>query len=239
MNCTLCSISLPSLRAYISHLRLVHKKDPNFNVACIADGCSRVFSSFGGFGSHVYRHHRDKLGICSSSLSDSAPEQPVVSENDVDNFPHGAVGNDDNFPHDADDHSMIAAAEPEPQRDITYDVWHLLGISAEERKKSAAAFLLKLREICRVSEKSVIEIMEGSFSLFNEAFMTSKAEISALVCLAGANTSQIDGFHSMQLPNPFVGLETIYKQDRYFKQHFNYVVSQHFNVLGIIHHKSH
>lgn len=103
-----------------------------------------------------------------------------------------------------------------------------MALGAEERKRSAAAFLLKLREICRVSEKSVNEIMEGSFSLFNEAFMILKAEISSLVCLAGVNTSQIDGFQSMQLPNPFVGLETIYKQDRYFKQHFKYVVSEIF-----------
>ena len=111
--------------------------------------------------------------------------------------------------------------EPPP---VMYDMWQLLGISREQQKKTAASFLLKLREVCRVSEKSIGDIIDGTTHLFNQAFMVSRAEISDTLSCNGIDASSIQ---STQLPNPFTDLETIYKQDKYFKESFNYLVSVH------------
>ena len=63
VNCRLCGIPSPTLKLYISHLRTVHGKDPNFNVMCNIDGCREVFRTFSAFNSHVYRHHRMAVGL--------------------------------------------------------------------------------------------------------------------------------------------------------------------------------
>lgn len=104
---------------------------------------------------------------------------------------------------------------------MVYDMWHLLGISQEQQKRTAASFLLKLREVCRVSEKSIGDIIDGTTHLFNQAFMVSKAEISDMLSYDGVDASKIQ---SIQLPNPFAELDTIYKQDKFFKEGFNYLV---------------
>ena len=54
-----------------------------------------------------------------------------------------------------------------------YDVWHL-GISQEQQKRTAASFLLKLGKVCRVSEKSISDIIDVTTHLFNPAFMVSE-----------------------------------------------------------------
>ena len=64
-------------------------------------------------------------------------------------------------------------------------MWHLLGISDDKQKKICSYVLLKLREVCLVSEKSVLEIMEGTNSLFGQALLMSKLQLvirSVLIC---------------------------------------------------------
>ena len=190
----------------------MHKNDRNFDVACFSTDCSQRFSTFGGFNSHIYRHHRENHGISDSPL-DSGHCNGYVSENE----------GDDQIPLLCDRNNYYEG-DLEEDDNIRYDMWHLLGISDDEQKRSAATFLLKLREVCRVSEKSVLEIMEGTNSLFGQAFLMSKAAISDSLGHAGIDTSSFSEFRSAQLQNPFKGLETIYKQDKYFKQHFKYVV---------------
>ena len=217
MECSLCETRLPSLASYISHLRLVHATDPNFSIKCGINHCSSDFKSFGGFNSHVYRHHRDTLGLVKSDQELPDPGNGSVANDSHSNTidlplsPHGSssfqVESDNQFP------------EPQP---MVYDIWHLLGISQEQQKRTAASFLLKLREVCRVSEKSIGDIIDGTTHLFNQAFMVSKAEISDTLGCDGIDVSKMQ---SVQLPNPFAELNTIYKQDKFFKECFNYLVS--------------
>ena len=220
MECSLCATRLPSLASYISHLRLVHATDRSFNIMCGINNCSNTFKSFGGFNSHVYRHHRDALGLMKPVQQDELSDlgngntandsysyitDPLSSHGDYDYS--GACFHSDSLPE---------------QQPMVYDMWHLLGISQEQQKKTAASFLLKLREVCRVSEKSIGDIIDGTTHLFNQAFMVSKAEISDMLSCSGVDTSSMQ---SIQLSNPFTELETIYKQDKFLKEGFNYLVS--------------
>ena len=49
--------------------------------------------------------------------------------------------------------------------------------------------------------------------------MVSKAEISDMLSCNGVDTSSMQ---LIQLSNPFTELETIYKQDKFFKEGFNF-----------------
>ena len=66
MQCPICGLVLLILKLYVSHLRLVHAKDPNFNLMCGVGGCREVFRAFSAFNSHIYRHHREAIGIDSA-----------------------------------------------------------------------------------------------------------------------------------------------------------------------------
>lgn len=99
MECSLCATRLPSLAFYISHLRLVHATDPNFSVKCGINHCSSNFKSFGGFNSHVYRHHRDALGLVKSDqelLDTSNGSAANDSDSNIIDLPLSMHGSYDN-----------------------------------------------------------------------------------------------------------------------------------------------
>ena len=62
-TCPLCPTTSSTLREYVSHLRIVHSKDAKFNVICGVGRCREVFHAFSAFNSHIYRHHRDLMGL--------------------------------------------------------------------------------------------------------------------------------------------------------------------------------
>ena len=70
LTCPLCESLSLTLKAYISHLRLVHAKDSSFRVMCGINGCREIFRAFSAFNSHVYRHHRTALGLGSDETVD-------------------------------------------------------------------------------------------------------------------------------------------------------------------------
>ena len=75
-----------------------------------------------------------------------------------------------------------------------------------------------------LSEKSIHDIIEGNTQLFTQAFMVSKAEASDMLACAGVDEKVVENVRSVQLPNPFIELESIYKQNKYFKECFNLLV---------------
>ena len=62
-SCPLCELSFLSVRAYVSHVRLIHFRENNITLMCGINGCVTSFGSFAGFNSHVYRHHQDALEL--------------------------------------------------------------------------------------------------------------------------------------------------------------------------------
>lgn len=80
VTCQLCGLLSPNLRSYVGHVRQVHSKDPNFSLTCEIRGCSQQFSTFGAFNSHVYRAHRDSLGLSTSSDDNDTPDPEHSSE---------------------------------------------------------------------------------------------------------------------------------------------------------------
>ena len=62
-----CPFLSPTLKLYVSHLRVIHSKDANFSVLCGVRGCREVFRTFSAFNSHVYRHRRSEVGVTNAA----------------------------------------------------------------------------------------------------------------------------------------------------------------------------
>lgn len=60
VECWIChSFAAPSLKAIIRHIGSVHSNDPNFNVCCGIQGCSRRYKNYHSFRRHFYRKHHN------------------------------------------------------------------------------------------------------------------------------------------------------------------------------------
>ena len=87
VKCPLCNFYALSIQLVLSHLRLVHSSDPNFNVMCGISGCYKTSESFSALYQHIYKKHKDE-GIIKSRTTLSTVK-PVDSS---DLFPGTSSG---------------------------------------------------------------------------------------------------------------------------------------------------
>ena len=57
---------------------MVHGKDKEFHMLCGIDGCRTDFDSFAAFNSHVYRNHRQAMGLDKNEV----PETSVTTDDE-------------------------------------------------------------------------------------------------------------------------------------------------------------
>ena len=215
VTCQLCGLLSPNLRSYVGHVRQVHSKDPNFSLICEIRGCSQQFSTFGAFNSHVYRAHRDSLGLSTSFDDNDTPDPEHSSEDPATSTLQSE------FP------VLFCFENFEFPEDLQYDIWHLLGVDKQQEQREAAKFLLKLKEICRVSERTINVVITGYRHLFGHSLRVVKAGVKDSLGNAGVNMSDIDGLEDAfaEVPDVFQGLHTSYLQEKYFRDHFDLRVS--------------
>ena len=215
LECPLCSLLCPSLKAYVSHLRLVHGEDRDFYLFCGINNCQQEFLAFSAFNSHVYRHHRNELGLDGTCfLPDLEPEidDPVVTP-PVEQHMYNFDEDDSEFHH---------------------DLSYLLHTDRFEQQKKSAAFLLRLREVRGVTQKTVSEVVRENQAQFNRTIGRTKALVKDSLHLAGINYYDVEGLDSalLDLSAPYQGLETVYKQDKFYSEHFNFLVCFILAVYG-------
>ena len=137
-GCEMCgSVSL-SLMLYVSHLRLVHSRDESFHVMCGIENCTKVYTAFAAYNSHIYRYHRVALG-----LNKGVYDLVVCPE----------VGSDDSGPNVSvyNEEDPIAEIDP-PSSCATLSL---------PSPTQAAKFLLQLREGYGVSQVAMISIIDS------------------------------------------------------------------------------
>jgi hypothetical protein len=213
LSCQLCGYLSPTLRIYISHLRQVHSKDDKFSVICGIQQCRLRFSTFGAYNSHVYRMHRSSLGLNIARSNDERQiSEPEVTESlsleEVYQVPTYRFENSD------------------PPEELQYDVWHLLGMDQDQQQKEAATFLLKLKEVCNVSERTVSEVITGYQGLLTNTLAVVKASVKDTLGNAGVCVADIAGLDEAftNVQDVFQGLDTTYRQEKYFRDQFKMVV---------------
>lgn len=103
-----------------------------------------------------------------------------------------------------------------------------MGTDLQSRRRSSALFLLKLKEHRRISQTALDDVVEGSRSLFQQTVQTVQAGVRASLANNGIHPDNVHGLSDAfnELSDPFDGLETRYKQEKYYKDNLGLVVSK-------------
>lgn len=228
VKCQICDLLSPNFRLHVSHLRLVHSKDCNFDVNCGIKGCSKRFLAFSAFNTHIYRHHRSEMGLDTSLES--------------------SVGVCTNLLHNV-------IQEPEESTDTCYE--NSIGCNAalichddsqvfqqslsyrfkETRELTAAKFLLNLREGHRVSQVALADVINGCQLLCSQTVSYLKEEVFQRL---HANPPDMNDLEELfdDFPLLFENVQTQYRLNKFCVDHFNLVVCwtyyKHNYILSVI-----
>ena len=164
--CPLCSHSCPSLKTYVSHLRVSHGKEETFNVFCGVSGCREVFRTFSAFNSHIYRHHRVEIGITSSDGDTPELSQPVES----DLMSESAINSHTDDPENA-------ALDFDVPFSRGYDT--ALAPHTPSGSIEAAKMLLQLREGHQVSQAALVDVISCCRYLCTQVLKSYRTDIVA------------------------------------------------------------
>ena len=205
LQCRICGLVLLSLKLYVSHLRLVHAKDLNFNIMCGVSGCREVFRAFSAFNSHIYRHHREAIGIGSATeqeLERSTSPLHSASEYEAESVAAAAACNRD---------PPTACSTSERCR--------------QKHERRGCQILLTLREGRQISEAAIDDVISGCKSLCQHTIMAMKGKVLDHVAEAGI---ELPGLHDIidTKYNPFDGIDTNYLFERFCVEHLGCLVSQ-------------
>lgn len=102
-----------------------------------------------------------------------------------------------------------------------------LGIDENIQRWSSALFILKLKEFRRVSQNIIDDVVQEWTSLFESTLSQLEAGVKATLANSSIDVQTTHRLHDLFLnvPNPFMGLETCYKQEKYFRDQLGLVVS--------------
>ena len=237
VKCSICSYLSPNLPLHVSHLCMVHGKDKEFHMLCGIDGCRTDFHSFAAFNSHVYRNHRQAMGLDKNEV----PETSVVTTDDerpsvVDVECNISLGAGEDF-HGEGGYSCGVSMEGDNRRysaelgageDFHGESRYRFSMEDDNRRYSAE-FLLKLMEGRKLTNVAIGVVIDGCRTLCSRTPEQVTIKIkdvllnSAGIDLAIIN-EELDTL-SGSIPDPFAGLETTYLQEKYFREHFTYIVS--------------
>ena len=137
-TCTVCyKYATRTLKSVLRHIGAVHSFEPGFSITCGVGGCARSYTNYRSFRKHLLRQHEADMARTPNTSNASCGNESF-SEND-----DGANVSED--------------VEDEPASRDT---------SLPNKKRSAALFLLKTKEMCRVTQTALNNIVEGITELF-------------------------------------------------------------------------
>lgn len=216
ISCPLCQSLSPTLKLYISHLRLVHQTDPKFNITCGIGGCTKTFVTFPAYNSHVYRCHRSALGLeLKYDIHKDCPPPNTAAEPSQ----HQHVSLVPDYDEDVHVHSQSASSGAN-------DVSQLF--DEDMMSLEHAKFLLMLREEKQVSQIAITEIVRKCRSLCEQTFRSTADKVKRTLSKARIDVNDIAGLNGVldgSAPDYFHGIDTSYLLEEFAKRHMNYVVS--------------
>ena len=218
ISCQLCELEFPSIRTYISHIRLVHSNEARFTLVCGISGCTTSLGSFGAFNSHVYRHHRNELDLKEKSINSALPLQDNWQEN-IDPIP-------------------VTENECTELHVENNQCSSCLLVTSESVQQQSAKFILRLSQQHHLSQRAISDIIQK----FQEHSEFVAASVSSVIAhkmisqgiVAPGTVPQICHVNDDDIPNIFAGLETSYLQENYYMKNFKFVVSQIMHIYKVI-----
>ena len=184
----------------------MHSHDSNFHINCGIDGCVRTYSNYHSFRKHILRQHRNTLN--------ASIEEPVVNTVESTN---GLIHN-----LTEDDHVVLPTAP---------DIFEFTNtVQSEDFVHNSALFLLKAREVHKVSQSALNNIILDISVLNAVGLSAMKEKVLDVLTKNGIDVSKIAGlddvFTNSYLNDPFSGLTTEYLQNKYYEESLFLVVCE-------------
>ena len=97
-----------------------------------------------------------------------------------------------------------------------------------DQQRTAALFLLKMKEERRLTQVAVDDIISGVTSMLDQSVCHVKAGVRAKLSEIGVDVTNLPGLEEVfsELQQPFSGLETAFKQEKYYKESLSLLVGQ-------------
>lgn len=213
IQCLLCGTFSPGMKMYVSHLRLVHQQDPNFFISCPVTGCNKTFRAFPAFNTHVYRLHRNLLGLKPKyDINEDIQMNSELRVREVFPEEHETGNTNDGIYDDC----ALTAVEQTVSSDQS-------SIQLEQAK-----FLLMLREEKHVSQTAINTIVKHCRVLCKCTHDSLVERIRNLLPHTSTNPDDIATI-SEELdkasPDFFNGVDSGHLLESFAKRHMNYIVS--------------
>ena len=202
--CWICySAAAPTLKGVVRHMAVAHAHDPQFYIRCGIQECSRTYSKFYSFKKHLYRKHREHLDI--NSTVTSLPQNSGSSLCDP----------------DYEDSTSLCNTGVETS---TSQLYH---------KKQMALFLLKLKEVRKVSQTAIDGLVSDFTMIIQQVVSQLQNDVSMCLQENGLHFTSIKGlleiFSDSLKINPFAQLESKFLQEKFYKDHLDLLVSMIIN----------
>ena len=206
-ECQICkNYARRTLAEILRHIREVH---PHFEgkVKCNVNSCPSTLSTYESLRHHMYKNHKDVLKDDSANAEDISSDD-MAAELDVfaDSSTEVVSNVQSNLHYDDDD--------DDDDDDILHD--------------EAAKYILKIQEGKKLTQTVTEGIIRDTTSIIHHTVDHLKKKVHEQLkeTIDEAQLDEIEQiFMSPTIRNPFQQLETRYQQDKFFQEHFNYIVS--------------
>ena len=229
VECPLCGYFSLNFTLHVSHLRLVHSSDRSFNIVCSIRGCAETFRAFAAYNSHVYRRHRNALGLETVQESDGVTGLETVQESDgvIASGSQVSVGERDTssiinttFNNDDHEHDITSVQETTPLQTVP-----MSESGPTSQITRAAKFLLYLREGRRVAQVALTDVIDFCNVMSTQAVNDVKQEVLVKCVQANVDICRIEYLEdvlSRKPLHPFKGVDTIYRLEKFCVDHFGW-----------------
>lgn len=215
-ECPLCShFATPTLKAVVRHVGAVHSHDPAFHVRCGVEDCPRTYRNYLTYKKHMYTKHRSVLNL---SVMETARETDTSSTSADEVI--------------TDDVALFSEPDVEPEGE------HISSDQMIADKKASALFLLKAKEVNKISQSSLNAIIQDFTTLLDQRVDSLKVEVSRVLRQRETEESIcaeiLSLFGDSRLQNPFDGLDTEFLQQKFYTETLGLVVSyniQYYNYM--------
>ena len=109
------------------------------------------------------------------------------------------------------------------QQMIEADIERLLHAGTDQQKNESALFVMRLREINRLPQSVIDDVLSSSRSLFGNTIRRLYAGVHQRIAETGHDIDISDIFDELQ--ETFTGLDTAYLQEQYINKEFNVLMS--------------
>lgn len=203
-ECTIChQHARNTLAGVLRHIRAVHRHFEG-RVSCGLNGCP-TSTTYEGLRKHMYRCHNDLL--VSSTPEDSVPQH------------------EDSDCHENDDHGCEITS-------VRNTVYTDESNSTEVPSASVlgAKFILKIRDGRNLTQVATNGIVEDTKVIVQSSIQDIEKKVfekinSTGIVMTNHQLADLKAvFTDETVINPFKGIETEYQQEKFIRDHFNYVV---------------